>query len=147
MESYSSKLFKYHKTNVNDGIRGEKMKKTLTYFLLFSILISYGNMEIQSQSNDRLIVEHDSKSDKPIKDLRFNYEERDRIEIYDDGDLASESSEGDGSEEFPYVIEGWRIETGGNYPGSRGSIVLLMNSGAPGVNSDSWQALACAQWS
>ena len=93
------------------------MKKTLTYFLLFSILISYGNMEIQSQSNDRLIVEHDSKSDKPIKDLRFNYEERDRIEIYDDGDLASESSEGDGSEEFPYVIEGWRIETGGNYPG------------------------------
>ena len=93
------------------------MKKILCYFLLFLILISYGNIELQSQSNNRSIVEHYSKSNRPLLDLKFNYEEHNRILILDDGDLASESSEGDGSVEFPYVIEGWRIEIGENYNG------------------------------
>jgi len=88
------------------------LKKTLAYFLIFSLMFYSNALKIQSQFNDISTDESSLKLDYPINNLKLNYEEHDPIMIFDDSDLSAESSEGDGSEEFPYIIEGWRIGPG-----------------------------------
>ncbi len=75
----------------------------ISLFVL-SFLIT-AEFEINQKNEEKILLKEENQGYFP----RFSMTQIDNIQIIDDGDFAKYSSEGDGSESTPYIIENYKI--------------------------------------